>query len=269
MVHLSGSTHEEADTRMVLHTVHAEADNAVVLVRDTDVLLLYVHHFAKMKPSKVWIMSGTARDRNFIPIHDICEKLSPEQKHNLLAFHAITGCDSTSKIASITKRNAWKFFKGHTCSLLEGLGSIPLTDQVVANAEEFVIQLYKVSTEIKTGDAARSFLFGAVKSPEKLPPTSDALRLHIRRCHYQVYVWENAHIANPSVPCPENCGWRVDGTTIEPILMTLPPIPASCNALRACGCKGMCQTNQCRCRKESHPCMKICNCRALCLNCIK
>ncbi|CAG9814237.1 unnamed protein product [Phaedon cochleariae] len=107
--------------------------------------------------------------------------------------------------------------------------------------------MYKVSPEIESGDAARSFLFGALKKTENLPLTSDVhvLHLHMERCHYQ-----SAHIAKPSVPNPENCGWRVDGTSLEPILMRLPPIPASYDALRACGCNGMCQTNQCRCLEQ-------------------
>ncbi|CAG9818076.1 unnamed protein product [Phaedon cochleariae] len=78
LIHLR-ATHEKTDTRLVLHTVLADAENVVVSVRDTDVILLSLHYFSKMKCSKVWIMSGTAIDRRFMPIHDVCDRLAPGQ----------------------------------------------------------------------------------------------------------------------------------------------------------------------------------------------
>ena len=137
------ATHEEADTR-ILHAVQCNRDNVVVSVRDTYVILLFIHHFQKMKCVKCWVMCGTARDRKYIPIHEVCEKRGPEQILHLMAFHAITGCDTTSKLASITKTGAWKTFVGDTCTLLHGLGEAPMSDQVLENVEKFVVQLYKV-----------------------------------------------------------------------------------------------------------------------------
>lgn len=140
---------------MVLHAVHSTADNVVVMTRDTDVVLLLTYHFAKMRCSHLWVMSGTARDTKYIPVHDICSKLMPEQVSHLLAFHAITGCDSTSKFASITKVGAWKAFSGTNCELLGRLGQSPLEEDVISNVEKFVVKLYKVrmhtlfSAEIK------------------------------------------------------------------------------------------------------------------------
>jgi len=137
------ASHEEADTRMILHAVNSNTDSIVVMTRDTDVVLLLAHHFAKMKCSYLWVMSGTARDTKYIPVHDICQKLSADQVTTLMAFHAITGCDSTSKLASTTKVAAWKLF-GESCQLLKGLGQSPLADSVLRNVEEFVVKLYKV-----------------------------------------------------------------------------------------------------------------------------
>ena len=142
------ASHEEADTRMVLHAVHSTASNVVVMVRDTDVVLLLAHHFAKMKCSQLWVMGGTAKDRTYIPVHEISRTLSLEQVTNLLAFHAVTGCDSTSKLASITKVSAWKAFCGDNCKLLSGLGCWPLDQDVLRNVEAFVVKLYKVRYEV-------------------------------------------------------------------------------------------------------------------------
>lgn len=138
------ATHEEADTRVVLHAVLSNADNIVVMARDSDICLLLIHHFQKMTSSKVWMMAGTAKERKYIPIHEICQIIPNAQKKNILAFHAVTGCDSTSHLATITKKAAWKVFHGTACQLLNDLGHSPLTPLSKANAEKFLVQLYKV-----------------------------------------------------------------------------------------------------------------------------
>ncbi|CAG9815474.1 unnamed protein product [Phaedon cochleariae] len=123
------ATHEEADTRVVLHAFHSDADNIVTMARDTDICLLLIHHFDKMTSSKVWMMSGTAEEKKYLPIHEICQ-------------------------------------------LLDNLGHSPLTPSSKANAEKFLVQLYKVTKDVSSGDEARYQLFGVVKKPEALPPSS-------------------------------------------------------------------------------------------------
>ena len=54
------STHEEADTRLVLHAIHSQFNTVVVSSRDTDVLLLLVSHFRCMQCEHLWMMSGTS-----------------------------------------------------------------------------------------------------------------------------------------------------------------------------------------------------------------
>ena len=55
------STHEEADTILVLHAVHSQFHTVVVSSRDTDVLLLLVSHFQSMQCEYLWIESGTSK----------------------------------------------------------------------------------------------------------------------------------------------------------------------------------------------------------------
>ena len=38
------ANHEEADTRVVLHCIHAETEDVVEAARDTDILLLLLQH---------------------------------------------------------------------------------------------------------------------------------------------------------------------------------------------------------------------------------
>ena len=80
------STHEEADTRSVLHTVNSQFHTGVVSSRDTDVLLLLVSHFRRMQCQHLWMKSGTLKTRRYIPIDAVFNKLPRGSASSLLAF---------------------------------------------------------------------------------------------------------------------------------------------------------------------------------------
>lgn len=101
--HLAAS-HEEGDTRVVLHATRTDFPIKVIMARDTDITLLAVHHFDKMNCQAVWVMAGTESKRKHIPVHTIASTLTRVQRENILAFHALTGCDITSKSATISKK---------------------------------------------------------------------------------------------------------------------------------------------------------------------
>ena len=63
------STHEEADTRLVLHGVHSQFHTVVVSSRDTVVLLRFVLHFQRMQYQHLWMKSGTSKKRWYIPVN--------------------------------------------------------------------------------------------------------------------------------------------------------------------------------------------------------
>ena len=100
------STHEEADTRFVLHAVHSQFHTVVVFSRDIDVLLLLVSHFQIMQCQHLWMKSGTSKKRLYISIDAIFNKLPSGSASSLLAFHALTGCNTTSYIANHTNRSS-------------------------------------------------------------------------------------------------------------------------------------------------------------------
>ena len=79
------SNHKEADTRMLLHAIHADARFSDMNVKgriinkppDTDVLLLCIHFFPSMRNTKeLWFKTGTVTrtkdGRRYLPVHDIC-----------------------------------------------------------------------------------------------------------------------------------------------------------------------------------------------------
>lgn len=253
------ANHEEADTRLVLHCLHANVESVVVASRDTDVLALLVAHFDDMPCTKLWMKAGTSKKQKYIPVHEIRLILTHDQVVSLLAFHAITGCDSVSQIAGHTKKTAWMVFKTDY-NLLNGLGENPLTTDSCKNAEKFICKLYNLQNDINTCDQARVKLFSKGRPQESLPPTSDAVYLHIKRAHYQTTVWKQANQPIQELPRATDMGWTMINGILIPQLMTLPPIPEACKEIVSCGCKKGCSTLRCSCRKAKLPCTAACSC---------
>ena len=99
------SDREEADTRIVLHAIDAAFrgyHQVNALCRDTDALVLLLAHRQDLC-QEIWMFSGISRTKRYIPVHKI--SLPEEKRRLLLAFHTITGCDTTSHFAGIGKRS--------------------------------------------------------------------------------------------------------------------------------------------------------------------
>ena len=109
-------------------------------------------------------------------------------------------------------------------------------------------------------DEARSALFKKATSPEALPPTSDALKFHILRAHYQALIWKLAHIPKPNIPAPDHYGWKRETHSLTPILTSLNAIPQECLEFVSCQCQKGCQTMCCKCRKAKLHCTAVCKC---------
>ena len=252
--------HEEADTRIVLHCIASQSEKIVVQCRDTDVVAMLLGHYHRMTCSQLWFKTGTAKKRQYIPIHDIVDNMpfNADTRESILAFHALTGSDTTSYIAGYSKSSAWKTFQEYH-HLLKNLGKGELTAETHQNAEKFICKLYNLN-DVSTTDEARVILFNRSRSPESLPPTSDALHFHIQRAHYQGAIWRQAHVAYPELPNPEVMGWKIEEATVQPVLMSLPPVPESCREVITCKCKTGCKTLHCKCKKSNLNCTRGCSC---------
>ena len=207
-----------------MHAVHCKFNTVVVSSRDADVLLLLVSHFPHAQCENLWLMSGTSKKWRYIPIEAVFSNLPKDSAPAFLPFHALTGCDTTSYIANHTKRSVWKAFKDHN-ELLKNLGIGELTDATIKSSEAFICRIYKVH-KTDSVDAARHILSCTIGKPEALPPSSNALRFHLMRVHYQTMIWRNVHCATPELPSPVQMGWsKNDDSGLQPILMSLGPIP--------------------------------------------
>ncbi|QQP55395.1 uncharacterized protein LOC103506659, partial [Caligus rogercresseyi] len=102
--------HEEADSRMLLHTSHAaKHGHHSILIRtvDTDVVVLAVSVVQELQPEyKLWLALGTGRSFRYLAAHEMAAELGPEKARALPMFHTLTGCDTVSSFARHGKKTA-------------------------------------------------------------------------------------------------------------------------------------------------------------------
>lgn len=84
--------HEEADTRLLLHSKHAaeEYDDILIKSPDTDVLVLCTA-MQKTIGKKLYLMTGTGNKFRVIDIASISDALGEELCTSLPGFHAFSG----------------------------------------------------------------------------------------------------------------------------------------------------------------------------------
>ena len=75
---LTPCSHEEADTRLLLHVsdaVQKGCKKVTIRTVDTDVVALAVAMFRKIKPDEMWIALGNGANLRYIGVHEIANKL--------------------------------------------------------------------------------------------------------------------------------------------------------------------------------------------------
>ena len=131
----------------------------------------------------------------------------------------------------------------------------------------FICMMYSVS-DVNKCDDARVKLFCKCKSQDALPPTSDAIKFHIMRAHYQSLVWMQATKPHAILPSPATMGWREEDGQLVPQLISLAPIPESCADIVTCGCTKGCKSQSCTCRKGKLTCTGACKCAGSDISCM-
>jgi len=103
------STHEEADTRILLHALHAaNAGYAVVISsEDTDVLVISLALKSSIA-SPLFIKTTKQSRTTYVDISKVCQMVGSQVCSALPGFHAFTGCDSVSAFFGKGKVKALK-----------------------------------------------------------------------------------------------------------------------------------------------------------------
>lgn len=112
--------HEEADTRIPAHVLHAlDKGSNQVLNRtvDTDVVVIMIGLFHDLvslnSTADHWIAFGMGKYLQYINVNATCTSLGPEKSRALPIFHSFTGCDTTSCFFGKGKKSSWDAWKSY------------------------------------------------------------------------------------------------------------------------------------------------------------
>ena len=273
LVSISPCSHEEADTRMLLHAKHAaHHGHNKILVRtvDTDVVVLAVCLAHGLGTDyELWLAFGAGKNFRYLSAHGIAVSLGPNKAQALPLFHALTGCDTVSSFVGHGKKTAWNTWNAlpELTNALLTLSCAPsnIPGDTMSVIERFVILLYDRTSMCTEIDQARQKLFAKRTNVKQIPPTRAAMEQHIKRAIYQGgHLWGQTLVASPVLPSPTNWGWMktTDGM-FEPYWSTLPEASKVCSELVSCKCKKGCVKN-CKCKKMGLECTALCTCEGDC-----
>ncbi|XP_070183812.1 uncharacterized protein [Littorina saxatilis] len=265
---LSPCSHEEADTRLIVHLSDAANNHRRILIRtvDTDVVVLAIAAAARHPGLEVWIAVGVGQNYRYISAHDIASMLGPEKASCLPLFHSFSGCDTVSSFSSIGKKTAWDvwYLFPDISEAFQSLSEAPTEISAYDRAllERYVVLLYDRTSNFPDVNSARGHLFAKVgRQIDNIPPTSEALLQHARRAVYQGgHIWGQAEVATPSLPNPGDWGWQFVNGAWQPFWTALDEASKTCRELWKCGCKKGCKSMRCRCRKAVLKCTALCKC---------
>ena len=267
LTNLAPCSHEEADTRLLLHVADAVLKGrkkVAIRTVDTDVLVVAVASFDKIKPDELWVTLGTGSNLHCIAVHELVATMDPRWCSSLPIFHALTGCDTVSAFCGRGKKMAWETWKSFpevTDAFIELQGMQPdISEESMSLLERFVVLMYDRTSDIMEVNQARKHLFAhKSRALENIPPTQAALQQQIKRACYQANIWNQSLVSQPELLNPSNWGWTKDASGWQPLWTTFPEAAKSCHELIHCGCKKGC-TGHCKCRKAALKCTALCFC---------
>lgn len=214
--------------------------------------------------------------RRYIPINDVIEELGKELSFALPSIHALTGCDTVSSFYNIGKTKAFKAARKLSDEDLMLLSNLEkeLSDEVIDVCTRFVTTLYdlpgKYSKFHRNINQFRVMLSTSkIITVENLPPSYPALLQHLKRCHWQTYVWYNAHKSIIEPLDLTTCGWRCEENVVIPVMFEG---PSSLELLQKyfCNCSAKStscsQAESCTCFAQKIKCCPLCKCSSKCFS---
>ena len=276
------SSHEEADTRMLLHAINLAQTHQRLIIRcdDTDVLVLLIYYCSlDMLTDNLYMHAGhtgqhTNRER-YIPVHSICQQLGPVVCDALPAAHALTGCDSTYSLFKIGKKTAFTKLIKHAKELpeLASFGTIQNLKESVSAARKYALALYGNKRRsngqpcVTLDELRYEYASNTDKLASSFPPTEDAFKQHVLRSMYQVAIWTNSHVSNPVLWNPVGNGWTVDknnNNTLMPIFYRKDAALMEVRDLTHLYCvdkNGCKDARTCHCVASGFTCTDLCGCQ--------
>ena len=264
--------HSDADADLLIVTTAVESANESethLIGQDTDLLVLLCY-YVRQDAHRLIFRSDSRHSTVKPKVWDIqkTKTLLGEETCKLLPLsHALTGCDTTSRIFGISKPAVLKvLLKDNTFRLLSAtfLNANSKAD-IIKAGEDLVIHL-SGGVSLEGLDllrfrkcATKVMASSSCVQVHTLPPTSVAAAFHSQRVHLQVQTWTG----NNSL-APEDWGWELVKDHLLPVKADLPPAPEKLLQIIRCNCKQNCDTKRCSCRKHGLDCSVGCGeCRGV------
>ena len=278
---MSSCDHEEADTRLIIHTIDALSkgrNTCLVRTVDTDIVVILVgkffHFISLNSAADIWVAFGTGKNFTYLHINTISHNLGEEKCLALPFFHSFSGCDTTSAFFGKGKKAAWEAWKcfpevstAFTTIALDPFTHLDLASPIFTLLQRYTVVIYSKNSNVEFVDEARmeSFCHGN-KTMENIPPTADCLLQHARRAAYQASVWTTSEHPLQGRPTPESWGWTWNECDKKwaPVWITQPIANKACLELVKCGCQSKkgCGA-RCSCKKANWSCTELCKCNCL------
>ena len=180
--------HEEADCNIISHVealLNQDYRHVQVVADDTDIFVLLVFFCWKWECTAQ--LSMRKSDGKIIDINATAKQLGPKSLQ-LVAVHALTGCDSTSYLFGKGNASAVAIMLKHDMNLeVFGQADANLCDVISAGHRFFSI-MYTGKPSSTVMNQLRHTIFTSKRDTPKiktLPPTDSALDEHIKRAHLQ------------------------------------------------------------------------------------
>lgn len=263
------SSQEEADTRIILHSLDAARRGAKELYiqsPDTDVFVLAIRRYHQLCRATYFI-TGVGNKKRVIPLGPIVHALGAAKAAALPGFHAFSGADVTGRFAGKGKLNCWKALSRCSEEVVSAFAALGTSEELSATTESaieaFVCQLYESGTTVvDVGDLRWKLFTTKQLEAQKLPPTRGALHEAIARAHFQAMVWYQDNTPHPQLPPATGYGWKEEQDILVPVPTGDPPAPATITNLVKCGCKATNCKSHCSCRSHNLNCSEMCVCGA-------
>ena len=214
------SNQEEADTKVILHSVHYlnSNPNKYIIIRspsgDTDILVLCLSIVEQKE--RAFLDQGTGKSRKLF----LLSQFNIDHPKSLIGFHCFTGNDFISSFFKRGKTKCWEVMNSNPLyqRAFEELGRTwEINEQTVVHIELFVCKLY--SAKAKKVNEARYELYEKKYTRNKkiiglsnLPPCEATLLLHLKRSNYVAKIWKSCLSARFDYPEPYEHGWNNDFT---------------------------------------------------------
>ena len=134
---------------------------------------------------------GVGVNRKWIALHRLAHSLSPPKCGAFPSWYALTGCNTVSSFHGKGKKSVWETWKCYPeatevfLALSNPVDGV-LSGNSISAIERFACLMYDQTTYISNVNDCRRMLFTKKsRTADNIPPTRNALILHIKRAVYQ------------------------------------------------------------------------------------